>query len=44
MVYNVDVEIEGEEQVSEERPEEDFNANLAEDMDETTLKEMGSWI
>ena len=38
----VDVEIEGEEQVSEETPEQDFNANLAEDMDETTLKEMGS--
>ena len=26
----------------EETPEQDFNANLAEDMDETTLKEMGS--
>ena len=38
----VDVEIEGEEQVGEETPEQDFNANLAEDMDETTLKEMGS--
>ena len=38
----VDVEIEGEEQVIEETPEQDFNANLAEDMDETTLKEMGS--
>ena len=38
----LDVEIEGEEQVSEETPEQDFNANLAEDMDETTLKEMGS--
>jgi len=38
----VDVEIEGEEEVSEERPQDDFNANLAEDMDERTLKEMGS--
>ena len=38
----VDVEIEGEEEVVEERPQDDFNANLAEDMDETTLKEMGS--
>jgi chaperonin GroES len=38
----VDVEIEGEEQVDEETTEQDFNANLAEDMDERTLKEMGS--
>ena len=38
----LDVEIEGEEEVEEERPQDDFNANLAEDMDETTLKEMGS--
>ena len=38
----VDVEIEGEEEAVEERPQDDFNANLAEDMDETTLKEMGS--
>jgi len=38
----IDVEIEGEEQVNEETPEQDFNANLAEDMDERTLKEMGS--
>ena len=38
----VDVEIEGEEQVDEETAEQDFNANLAEDMDERTLKEMGS--
>jgi chaperonin GroES len=38
----VDVEIEGEEEVVEERPQDDFNANLAESMDERTLKEMGS--
>lgn len=38
----VDIEIEGEEEAVEERPQDDFNANLAEDMDETTLKEMGS--
>ena len=38
----LDVEIEGEEEAVEETPEQDFNANLAEDMDETTLKEMGS--
>ena len=38
----LDVEIEGEEEAVEERPQDDFNANLAEDMDETTLKEMGS--
>ena len=38
----VDVTIEGEEEVVEERPQDDFNANLAEGMDERTLKEMGS--
>ena len=38
----VDVDIEGEEEVVEERPQDDFNANLAESMDERTLKEMGS--
>jgi chaperonin GroES len=38
----VDVTIEGEEEVVEERPQDNFNANLAEDMDERTLKEMGS--
>jgi chaperonin GroES len=38
----VDVEVEGEEEVVEERPQDDFNANLAESMDERTLKEMGS--
>ncbi len=37
----IDVEVEGEEQVVEERPQDDFNANLAEDMDERALKEMG---
>jgi chaperonin GroES len=36
------VEVEGEEEVVEERPQDDFNANLAESMDERTLKEMGS--
>ena len=36
----VDVEIEGEEQVEEERPQDDFNANLSETMDETELKDM----
>ena len=38
----VDVTIEGEEEVVEERPQDDFNANLAEDMDERTLQSMGS--
>ena len=37
----IDVEVEGEEEVVEERPQDDFNANLAEDMDERALKEMG---
>ena len=37
----LDVEIEGEE-VEEERPQDDFNANLAESMDERTLREMAS--
>ncbi len=37
----VDVEVEGEE-VVEERPQDDFNANLAENMDERTLREMSS--
>ena len=35
----VDVAVEGEE-MPEERPEDDFNANLAESMDERTLKDM----
>ena len=35
----VDVAIEGEE-MPEARPEDDFNANLAEAMDERTLKDM----
>src|SRR5210317_2480653 len=38
----IDVEVEGEEEVVEERPQDDFNANLAESMNERTLKEMGS--
>ena len=37
----VDVEVEGEE-VVEERPQDDFNANLAENIDERTLREMSS--
>jgi hypothetical protein len=37
----VDVEIEGQE-VEGERPQDDFNANLAESMDERTLREMAS--
>jgi len=36
----IDVEVEGEEEDVEERPQDDFNANLAEDMDERELKEM----
>ena len=35
----VDVQVEGEE-VVEERPQDDFNANLANNMDERTLKDM----
>jgi hypothetical protein len=37
----IDVSVEGEEQV-EERPQDDFNANLAEDMDERILQSMAS--
>jgi hypothetical protein len=37
----VDVSVEGEEEVVEERPQDDFNANLAESIDERTLKDMG---
>jgi len=37
----VDVQVEGEE-VMEEAPNDDFNANLAEDMDERTLRTMAS--
>ena len=36
----IDVEVEGEEEVVEERPQDDFNANLAEGMDERELKDM----
>jgi len=36
----VEVEVEGEETVEEERPQDDFNANLAESMDERDLKDM----
>ena len=36
-----EVIVEGEEQI-EEAPEDDFNANLAEDMDERVLKRLGS--
>ena len=36
----IDVEVEGEEEVVEERPQDDFNANLAESMDERELKDM----
>jgi hypothetical protein len=36
------VEVEGEEPVQEERPQDNFNANLAESMDERTLKSMAS--
>jgi len=39
----VDITIEGEEEV-EERPQDDFNANLAEEMDERTLREMSSTL
>ena len=38
----IDVTVEGEEEVVEERPQDDFNANLAEDMDERTLQSMAS--
>jgi len=34
------VEVEGEEPIQEERPQDDFNANLAENMDERVLKDM----
>ena len=37
----VDVTVEGEEEEVEERPQDDFNANLADGMDERTLKDMG---
>ena len=42
MTDEVDVEVEGEEEVIEERPQDDFNANLAESMDERTLRSMAS--
>jgi hypothetical protein len=38
----VDITIEGEEEVVEERPQDDFNANLAEDMDERDLRSMAN--
>jgi len=38
----IDVSVEGEEEVVEERPQDDFNANLAENMDERTLGSMAS--
>tara|TARA_Y100001937_G_scaffold82016_1_gene110971 strand:- start:448 stop:2781 length:2334 start_codon:yes stop_codon:yes gene_type:complete len=38
----IDVSVEGEEEVIEERPQDDFNANLAENMDERTLGSMAS--
>jgi len=34
------VSVEGEEPIEEERPQDDFNANLAENMDERVLKDM----
>ena len=37
----IDVEVEGGEEIVEERPQDDFNANLALGMDERTLKDMG---
>jgi len=37
----VDVTVEGEEEEVEERPQDDFNTNLADGMDERTLKDMG---
>ena len=36
------IEVEGEEPAPEERPQDNFNANLAENMDERTLKSMAS--
>jgi len=36
----MEISIEGEEEVEEERPQDNFNANLAEDMDERDLKAM----
>ena len=38
----IDVTVEGEEEVVDERPQDNFNANLAEDIDERTLQSMGS--
>ena len=38
----VDVEVEGEETIEEDRPEDDFNANLAMAMDERDLKSMAN--
>jgi len=37
----VDVTVEGEEEMVEERPQDEFNSNLADGMDERTLKDMG---
>ena len=36
----IDVQVEGEEEEVEERPQDDFNANLADGMDERELKDM----
>ena len=38
----IDITVEDEEEVIEERPQDDFNANLAEDMDERTLSSMAN--
>ena len=38
----VDISIEGEEETVEERPEDDFNANLADAMDERELRQMAN--
>jgi len=38
----IDISVEGEEEVIEESPRDDFNANLAENLDERTLREMSS--
>ena len=38
----IDVTVEGEDEIVEESLQDDFNANLAEDMDERTLSSMAS--
>jgi hypothetical protein len=41
-LLTLQLKVEGEEPIEEERPQDDFNANLAENMDERVLKDMAN--